>query len=80
MQHLETPRLVVAEIGTIGDDDVILKLDAHDTAGLANAFCQVVVGRTGTQAARRVIMADGEDGGVAQHGLADDDTDIDCNL
>ena len=51
MQHLETTRLVVAEIGTIGDDDVVHKLEAHDATGLPDAFRKVVVGRAGTQAA-----------------------------
>ena len=51
MQHLEAASLVVTKIGTIGNDDVVHKLEAHDATGLPDAFRKVVVGRAGTQAA-----------------------------
>lgn len=34
----------------------------------------------GVQAARRVVVADGHDGGVGQYGLAHDDANVDTDL
>ena len=47
----EAASLVVTKIGTIGNEDVVHKLEAHDATGLPDAFRKVVVGRAGTQAA-----------------------------
>jgi len=51
MQHLETTRLVVAEIGTIGDDDVVEEVDVHHFAGTTEAPCQHIIGLTGGEIA-----------------------------
>ena len=67
-------------IASVCDDDVIHKLDTHHVAGPLDTLCQVVVGLTGPETARWVVMADSQDGGVAEHGLADDDAHIDTYL
>ena len=41
---------VVGIVGTVGDNDVIQELDAHDGAGLLDAHREIVVGTTGTEA------------------------------
>ena len=56
---------MVRVVAAVSNDQMIHKLDAHHVAGLLDAFCQVVVSLTGFQTARRVVMTDGHDGGIA---------------
>ena len=71
---------MVTVISTISDDDVVEEADAHQAAGILDRVGEVVVHSTGIQTARRVIVADSKDGGVAEYGLFDDDTNVDADL
>ena len=71
---------MVAEIGAIGDDDVVEEVDAHEAAGLLDAAGQVVIVLTGAEVARGMVVADSEDGGIVHHRLAHDQPDIDTHL
>ena len=44
---LDVASLVVAEVGAIGDDDVIHEMDAHQLAGLLELTGQLIVIGTG---------------------------------
>ena len=71
---------MIAVVGTIGDDDMVEKADAHQATGILNGVSEVVVHLAGVQAARGVVVADGQDGGIGQHGFANDDADIHTDL
>ena len=55
-------------------------MNAHHVASSSDALREVVVGLTGTDVARRVVVADGKDGRVAEYCLAHDDADVDTHL
>jgi hypothetical protein len=59
---------------------VIHKVDAHQLARPLQLVGQVVVCSTGAQVARRVVVANGNDGGVGKNGFTHDNADIDTNL
>ena len=79
-KSLEFATFCIRVVGAVGDDDMIHELDAHEVACLLETLGQVVVGLAGPDAARGVVMADGDDGGVGEYGLADDDADVDSDL
>ena len=62
---------------SVGHDDVVHKVYAHELAGTLDALGEFFVGTTGRKVPGRMIMAYGEDGGIGEDGLAEDDTDID---
>jgi len=71
---------VVAEVATISDDDMIHEVEAHQLASPLELIGQVIVVLAGAQVARRVVVANGNDGGVSKDGLTHDDTDVDTYL
>ena len=71
---------VIAVVAAVGNDDVILEVNAHDVAGFLDGLCQTVVVGTGTDASRRVVMSQGYDGGVAKYGLLNDEAHVDGGL
>ena len=67
---------MVGVVVAVGDDDVVHEADAHQLAGTMDAAGQLVVGVAGREVAGRVVVADGEDGGVGENGLLHDDADV----
>ena len=62
---------------SVGDDDVVHEVDAHQFTGALDVFSQFSVGFAGCETARGVVVTDGKDGRVGKYGLTYDDTDID---
>ena len=77
---LAPPGFVVGEVVAVGDDDVVHEVDAHQLAGALDALGQLVVPPAGREAARGMVVTGGEDGGIRQDGLPDDDADVDGSL
>ena len=73
---LQFTLLVVGVVVAVGDDDVVHEADAHQLAGTMDAAGQLVVGVAGREVAGRVVVTDGEDGGVGENGLLHDDADV----
>ena len=69
---------VIREVMSVGNNDMIHEFDAHHVACLQNAPCQVIICLAGLQASRWVVMANGQDSGVAQYCLTNDDAHIDA--
>ena len=65
---------------SIGDDDMVEEVDAHQFTGSLDVFCQFVVIPAGREIARRVVMTDGENRAVGEDGFLHDDTDINSGL
>ena len=79
-KSLEFATFCITVVGPVGDDDVVEDVDAHQSAGFLDRVGELVVHAAGSQASRRVVVADGKDGGIGQHGLADDDAHVDAHL
>ena len=62
--RLKTACLTIAEIVAIGNDDVIHEMEAHQLAGPLQLIGQVVVMLAGTQIARGMVVANGNDGSI----------------
>ena len=71
---------MIGVILPIGHNDMIHKVDAHEFTSPLDGLRQLIVSTTGTQAPRRMVMTDGQDGGVGEDSLADDDSDIDSRF
>ena len=65
---------------SVGDDDVVHEVDAHHVTSVTDASREFFVGLAGGKVARGMVVTDGEDGGISQYSLADDDADIDGSL
>jgi len=62
---------------SVSDDDVVQKVDVQQFAGPLDASGQILVGMTGRQVARGMVVANGEDGAVGKDGFLHDNTHID---
>lgn len=51
MNYLQPSAFVIAIVGTVGDDDVVKKTDAHEVAGSLDAYSQIVIHGAWTQIA-----------------------------
>jgi hypothetical protein len=80
MSYLDSSFFVIRVVAAVGDNQVIHKPDTHHATGLLYASRQLIISHTGLQTARRVIMTDGQDGSVAEHGFAHQDAYIDAHL
>ena len=68
--HLFTPQsesscLGITVITAVGDDEVVKKVDAHQLASLLHALRQTVVVTAGAGVAAGMVVAEGDDRGVA---------------
>ena len=62
--------------GSVGDDDVVHEEDAHDFAGFLNLKGELVVCLAGERTVARMIVTEGDDGGVVEYGFLDEQSDI----
>ena len=88
-KHLVLGALVEDKIGAVcvdgfdfdffavGDDDMVDQVEPHGLAGLPDALCQPVVVLAGVYVARGVVVAQCNDGGVAEQCLFHDDAYVD---
>ena len=74
------PLVMVGVEGSIRHDDVIHEEDAHNLARLGDLDGQqvVVFAREGTAA--RVVVTDGEDGGIVENDFSHDESYVDGSL
>ena len=74
------PLVMVGVEGSIRHDDVIHEEDAHNLARLGDLNGQqvVVFAREGTAA--RVVVTDGEDGGIVENDFSHDESYVDGSL
>ena len=77
---LQPTLLVIGIIGTIGHNDMIHEVDAHELAGLSHSLGELVVHFAGTDAVAGMVVAESQHGGVAKHSLTDDNTHVDSGL
>ena len=71
---------MIGIVVTIGDNDVVEKMNAHDLARPTNLLCQVVVVTARLQVARRVVVTYGHNCGIGKYCLFHDDTNVNRNL
>ena len=68
---------MIAEVGAVGDDDVVEQIDAHQVAGFLHTFCQSVIITAGPDVVAGMIVTEGNDCGIGQQCLFHDDAHID---
>ena len=73
---LQLSFIVIGIKGSIGDDDMVHEEDAHDFAGFLNLKGKLVVCLAGERTVARVIVTEGNDGGVVEYGFLDEQPDI----
>jgi len=71
---------VIGIEGSVGDDDVVHEEKTHDFAGLGYLLGEYIVGFAWQRTVARVIMAEGDDGGVVEYGFLDDESNISGSL
>ena len=71
---------MVGVVLSIGDDDMVEEVDAHELARAFDALGQFIVRLAGREIAGGVVVTDGEDGAVGEDGFTHDDADIDGRL
>ena len=64
--------VVIGIKGTIGDDDMVHEEEAHDFAGFLNLKGKLVVCLAGERTMTRMVVAEGDDGGVVEYGFLDE--------
>ena len=71
---------MVGVVAAIGHDDVVHELQPHQTAGVPDTVGEVIILSAGAYGTAGVVMTNGNDRGVVEYRLADDDADIDGDL
>ena len=71
---------MVTVVGFVRDDDVVLEMDAHEVASRLDALGQFVILPAWGDTSRWMVVAEGDDGGIAEDGLLDDDAHVNARL
>ena len=71
---------MIGIVVTIGDNDVVEKMNAHDLARPTHPLCQVVVVIARLQVARRVVVTYSHNRSIGKYSLFHHDTNINRNL
>lgn len=67
---------MIAVVGTIGYDYMVLEMQTHELASILDALCQFVIGLARSQGAGRMIVAYSENSSIAEYGLLDDNPNV----
>ncbi len=67
---------MIAVVGTIGNDYMVLEMQAHDLTCFLYACCQIVIGLTRMERAGWVIVADCDNRSITEHGFLCDNPNV----